>query len=66
MDNTQYNITSTVPILPCYNLDKTDDIDEDISFSYDGYQVVRSEFLHIFQSHLSALITVKYWLPFDN
>lgn len=54
MDNTQYNITSTVPILPCYNLDKTDDIDEDISFSYDGYQVVRSEFFaHISEPSIS-------------
>ena len=54
MDNTQYDITSAVPILPCYNLDKTDDIDEDISFSYDGYQVVRSEFFaHISESSIS-------------
>ena len=54
MDNSQSAITPVIPMLPCYNSDKTAEISEDVSFSYDGYQVVRSEFFaHISEPSIS-------------
>ena len=42
MDNIQLTTMTNVPQLPCYNNEA--DIIKDDAFSYDGYQVVRSEF----------------------
>ena len=45
MDNIQLATMSAIPQLPCYDLNNNEtDVVEDDSFSYDGYQVVRSEF----------------------
>lgn len=52
MDNIQLTTMTDVPQLPCYNNEA--DIIKDDSFSYDGYQVVRSEFFaHISEPSIS-------------
>ena len=52
MDNIQLTTMTNVPQLPCYNNEA--DIIKDDSFSYDGYQVVRSEFFaHISEPSIS-------------
>ncbi len=55
MDNSRFATLPAIPQLPNYNpaVDKTDII-EDNTFSYDGYQVVRSEFFaHISEPSIS-------------
>lgn len=55
MDNIQLATMSAIPQLPCYDLNSNEtDVVEDDSFSYDGYQVVRSEFFaHISEPSIS-------------
>ena len=55
MDNIQLATMSAIPQLPCYDLNNNEtDVVEDESFSYDGYQVVRSEFFaHISEPSIS-------------
>ena len=55
MDNIQLATMSAIPQLPCYDLNNNEtDVVEDDSFSYDGYQVVRSEFFaHISEPSIS-------------
>ncbi len=55
MDNSRFATLSSIPQLPNYNSDaKESEIIEDDDFSYDGYQVVRSEFFaHISEPSIS-------------